>query len=185
MARVLMVVAPQQFRDEEYEHPRDVLVSRGAAVTTASVEPGECVGRFGARAHAEIAVADADPRDYDSIVFVGGAGSAVYFDDDRAHELARAVAADGGVVAAICIAPSTLARGGLLRGRRATAYPTQREDLIAHGAVWSDGPVEVDGRIITANGPEAARAFGEAIAEALGLQAACPSRETRKEQTCS
>ncbi len=169
MTQVLMVVAPQQFRDEEYEHPREVLLSRGATVTTASVEPGECIGRFGAKAHAEMAVADADPADYDAVVFVGGAGSAVYFDDERAHALARAVAERGGVVAAICIAPSTLARAGLLRGRRATAYPTQRDDLVAHGAAWSDGPVEIDGRIITANGPDAARAFGEAIADALGL----------------
>lgn len=169
MTRVLMVVAPQQFRDEEYEHPRDVLLSRGAQVTTASVEPGECIGRFGAKAHAELALADADPAEYDALVFVGGAGSAVYFDDAHAHALARAVAERGGVVAAICIAPSTLARAGLLGGRRATAYPTQRDDLVAHGAVWSDGPVEVDGRVITANGPDAATAFGEAIADALGL----------------
>ncbi|MCX8007539.1 MAG: DJ-1/PfpI family protein [Coriobacteriia bacterium] len=169
MPRVLMVVAPQQFRDEEYEHPREVLLRRGAVVVTASTVAGECLGRFGAVAHAEVALADVDPSDYDAVVFVGGAGSAVFFDDERAHTLAHAVADAGGVVAAICIAPSTLARAGLLRDRRATAFPTQKDDLIAHGAEWSDGPVEIDGRIITGNGPDAAREFGTAIADALGI----------------
>ncbi|MCL4079703.1 DJ-1/PfpI family protein [Coriobacteriia bacterium Es71-Z0120] len=169
MKRVVMVVAPQQFRDEEYEHPREVLRARGAEVVTASTHAGECIGRFGAKAQADAAIGEVDPEEFDAVLFVGGAGSAVYFDDERAHELARSIAQRGGVVAAICIAPSTLAHAGLLRGRRATAYPTQKDDLVAHGATWSDGPVEVDGRIITANGPDAARAFGEAVADALGL----------------
>lgn len=169
MKRVVMVVAPQQFRDEEYEHPREVFLARGADVVTVSTRPGECVGRCGAIALAEAAIGDVDPDTFDAVIFVGGAGSAVYFDDERAHELACNIARRGGVVSAICIAPSTLAHAGLLRGRRATAYPTQEDDLVAHGARWSDGPVEIDGKIITANGPDAARAFGEAIADAMGL----------------
>jgi len=52
---------------------------------------------------------------------------------------------------------------------RATAFPTQKKDLRDHGAIWSDGPVEVDGKIITANGPDAAYEFGLAISAALGL----------------
>lgn len=169
MKRVVMVIAPQQFRDEEYEHPREVLLSRGAEVVTASAHAGECVGRFGAKAQADLALDEVDPDAFDAVIFVGGAGSAVYFDDSRAHALARRIDERGGVVAAICIAPSTLAHAGLLKGKRATAYPTQKDDLVGYGAVWSDGPVEIDGRIITANGPDAARAFGEAVAEALSL----------------
>ncbi len=165
--RVLMVIAPDQFRDEEYARPKEVLEAAGAIVTTASVRPGVCHGKLGMEAAADVALADADPAQLDAVVFVGGAGSAVYFDDVTAHDVARGVAARGGVVAAICIAPSTLARAGLLAGRRATAYPTQRSDLVAHDAIWSDGPVEVDGRIVTANGPDAATAFGEAIAAVL------------------
>ena len=73
------------------------------------------------------------------------------------------------LLAAICIAPTTLAHAGLLDGVRATAFPDREDDLRAHGAVWTGAPVTVDGRIITGNGPEAAADFGEAIAEALGV----------------
>ncbi|MCE5203755.1 MAG: DJ-1/PfpI family protein [Actinomycetia bacterium] len=169
MSRVLMVIAPEMFRDEEYEHPKTVLEQRGATVTTASVAPGTCRGKLGMRATATIAVADADARDYDAVVFVGGDGASVFFDDPHAHQLARAASENGRVLAAICIAPGILARAGLLAGRRATAFESEKADLITHGALFTGAPVEVDGRVITANGPAAARLFGEAIADALGL----------------
>ncbi len=169
MRSVLMVVAQEVFRDEEYVEPKTVLETAGAQVTTASQEAGPATGRFGLTAEAALSVADAVHRQWDAVVFVGGAGAQVYFDDPHAHMLAQTTLTNGGVVAAICIAPSTLARAGLLAGVRATAFPSQEDDLKAHGAVWTGEEVTVDGRIITANGPQAATAFGQAIAEALEL----------------
>lgn len=169
MPRALMVIAPDTFRDEEYARPKDVLSSQGADVVTASTRTGECTGKLGMTAVAELGLADCSAADYDATVFVGGAGSEIFFDDPDAHRLAREASEAGRVLAAICIAPSTLARAGLLAGRRATAFPTQRADLETYGAVWTGDPVTVDGLIITANGPEAAQAFGEAIATSLGI----------------
>ncbi|MBN1192091.1 MAG: DJ-1/PfpI family protein [Coriobacteriia bacterium] len=169
MVNVLMVIAPAVFRDEEYEHPKQVLEGRGATITTASRAPGECRGKLGMTAEATIGIADAAASDYDAVVFIGGGGAEVFFDDPDAHRLAQEAVAGGGVVGAICIAPSILARAGLLRDVRATAFQSQREDLISHGAVWTGAPVEVSGPIVTANGPDAARAFGWAIGDVLGL----------------
>lgn len=169
MAHVLMIIAPDQFRDEEYAEPKRILEARGATVTTASKAPGRCRGKLGMTAEATLSLADARAEDYDAVVFVGGPGAEVYFDDPAAHALAREMRELGRVVAAICIAPSTLAHAGLLRGVRATAFPTQKEDLIAHGAIWTGAPVEVQDAIITASGPDAASDFGLAIADAVGL----------------
>jgi protease I len=166
---VVMVIAPEVFRDEEYAEPNRVLESRGAKVVTASVAPGECIGKLGLRVQAEISVEDAADRDWDAVIFVGGAGAAVYFDDAAAHRLARRAAGGSGLLSAICIAPSILAHAGLLSGIRATAFPSQEADLTAHGAVWTDASVEVDGRIVTGNGPEAAIEFGQTIGNLLGL----------------
>jgi protease I len=166
---VLMLIAPEIFRDEEYAHPKEVLEERGADVVTASVAPGPARGKLGMLARAEIALTDADADDYDAVVFVGGAGAEVFFDDTAAHALAREMRVQGKLISAICIAPSILARAGLLQGHRATSFPSRKDDLIAHGAVYTGEPVEIDGSIITANGPEAAYEFGEALADALGL----------------
>lgn len=165
----LIVIAPQKFRDEEYAVPRDILLARGARVTTASTAAGSCVGKLGMKAVADIALSDANAADYDAIIFVGGAGASVFFDDPVAHALARNLDAAGKIVSAICIAPTTLARAGLLRNVNATAFVSQAEDLKAHGAFYTGAPVEIAARIITANGPEAAEGFGNAVADALGL----------------
>lgn len=169
MTEVVMVIAPEVFRDEEYFEPKAVLEQRGARVVTASTAPGKCIGKLGAVAVADISVAEAALRDWSAVVFVGGGGAAVFFDDATAHELAARVHESAGIVSAICIAPSTLAHAGMLEGITATAFPSQREDLVQHGARWSTGPVTIDAPFITANGPEAAIAFGEAICDVLGL----------------
>jgi protease I len=158
-----MVIAPEVWRDEEYLEPKIVLEDAKVLVKTASVQAGPTYSKAGMRAIAEVVLAEADPEEYEAVVFVGGAGASVFFDDPAAHELARNALDAGKVVAAICIAPSTLARAGLLEGRSATAFESQEDDLVAHGANYTGEPVEVDGRIVTANGPAAATAFGEAI----------------------
>lgn len=168
MVRALMVIAPEVFRDEEYAEPKRVLEARGIDVTTASTRAGECTGKLGMRAVAELSLEDAAKQPWNAVLFVGGGGASVFFDDDVAHRVARDTLANGAVLAAICIAPSTLAHAGLLQERQATAFSSQRDDLISHGALWSDADVVVDGRLVTANGPDAATRFGEAVADLLG-----------------
>jgi protease I len=164
-----MIIAPTVFRDEEYSEPKRVLEAHDVEVTTASVAPGECIGKLGMRATATLSVADATARSWDAVIFVGGAGAQVFFDDPDAQRLARQQKDAERVLAAICVAPSTLAHAGLLQGVNATAFPSQEQDLSAHGALWSGDLVTIDGLIVTANGPESAEEFGEAIAAVLGV----------------
>ena len=167
MKTVLMVLAQDVFRDEEYIEPKILIENALIRIKTTSIEPGPCFGKTGARAMAEFALSTVNPSEYEAIIFIGGSGASVFFDDADTHRLAREMHGAGKIVAAICIAPSTLAHAGLLEGKKATAFESQKEDLIAHGAEFTGEPVEVDGRIITADGPESATAFGEAIRDLL------------------
>jgi len=169
MPDIVMVIAPKVFRDEEYAEPKRILESHGARVATASTAPGKCIGKLGLEAVADLSVSDATRKPWDAAVFIGGGGATVFFDDPDAHLLASRTLEAGGVVGAICIAPSVLARAGLLAGVPATAFPSQQSDLVAHGAQWTGDPVTVAGRIVTASGPEAAEQFGEALAGMLGI----------------
>jgi protease I len=165
--KVVLVIAPRNFRDEELFHTKEELEKAGIGTTIASTAAGTCSGALGGTAKAELTLDRVSEADFSGIVFVGGGGSSIYFDDKRAHRLAQMFAAAGKVVAAICIAPSTLANAGLLQGKRATAFPSEEGNLRSRGAAFTGEGVTVDGKIITADGPQSARAFGRAIVKAL------------------
>ena len=112
----------------------------------------------------DVVLGDVDAADYDAIVFVGG--YEYNRDDPEAQRIAQEAAAEGRLLAAICIAPITLAKAGVVEGKRVTASMGHNE-LREAGAVISSDDVERDGLIITANGPAASQEFGEAIAAAL------------------
>ena len=161
-----MVLAPERYQDKEYETPRCVLEAAGHTVfTTSTVHHAQ--GGLGGSTVVDVLLKEVDPVSYDAIVFVGGSGAHLYFDDPTAHGLARSFYEAEKLTTAICAGPSILANAGLLKGKKATCSPSQEENLKAHGAQVTGQPVEQDGFLITANGPMAAEAFGEKIAEAL------------------
>jgi len=96
-------------------------------------------------------------------------GATEYWNNEIAHNLARAALEKNKIVAAICIAPVTLAKAGLLKGKKATVWSSEANQLKSLGAIYTGKPVERDGLIVTANGPQAAEEFGETILAALGL----------------
>ncbi len=168
--RVVLIIAHKDFRDEEYSEPRTALESRGFQLTVASSSLETATGMLGTRVKPDILVSDIVVDDYAAIVFVGGVGAAEYWDDPIAHRIAQEAVAQGKVLAAICIAPVTLARAGVLQGKRATVFASETDKVQAGGATCTSESVVRDGLIITANGPGAARQFGETIAAALEEQ---------------
>ena len=169
MSEVVFVVAPNDFRDEELDHPRKVLENAGFDVIIASIAPGVCRGRFGLKVKATLDLKSALDEDADIVAFVGGGGAQVFFDNPDAHTLARETVARGKTCGAICIAPTTLGKAGLLNGYKATSFPSEQSTLTELGAKWTGTPVEVihivdtGADIITSNGPESAEKFGKAL----------------------
>ncbi|MBL8914558.1 MAG: DJ-1/PfpI family protein [Archangium sp.] len=165
---VLMVIAPQDFRDEELRVPKTAFELAGRRVTVASTRVGVCVSIAGRTIEVSLALPDTRCEDYAAVVFVGGAGATCLFDDPHAHRIARELYAQGALVTAICIAPTILARAGLLQEVEATAFPSEREELAQAGAKFIEAPVVTAGRVITADGPAASEAFAARILSALG-----------------
>ena len=163
----LLIIAYEHFRDEEYAEPKKVLEAAGFKVTTASLKIGVAKGKFGLEAPVDLALKDVKAADYDTVVFVGGPGSHGYFNDPAARAIAQEAHDAGKIVAAICAAPSILANAGLLKGRTATSFPDQGPNLTAKGAKFTGRGLEIDGNIVTADGPAHAKEFGEAIVKSV------------------
>ncbi len=167
MKRAAMIIAPEKFRDEELFEPKEILEKAGISVTVVSTGLSPAKGVKGGIITPEARITDLNTDDYDALIFVGGGGSSVYWDNPVAHALSHDTVKKGKILAAICIAPVTLARAGVLRGRRATVWPSEAEQLSTAGAQYTARSVEKDGNIITGSGPTAAREFGEEIKRAL------------------
>ncbi len=164
--KVLMVLAPEKFRDEEYFIPRQVLEGYGIKVFTTS-NKGEAVSIIEQKKVVVDVLLEDATTDYDAVIFVGGPGAAGYFNDQTALDLVKDFYEENKVIAAICIAPTILANAGILEGKKATVWPSESKNLKAKGATYTSQPVTQDGRIITANGPDAAKDFAETIVKAL------------------
>jgi len=169
---VLMITAPKNFRDEELFKPKVILEKNGYNVTIASLSRDMAKGMLGAKVVPDITLDEVDVDRYNAVIFVGGSGAEVYFDDEVAHSIAKDAYEKNKVLGAICIAPSTLAKAGVLKNKRATVWSSVLvrkcvNILKANGAIYVNEDVVVDGRIVTANGPGAAEKFGNEIVKLL------------------
>ncbi|OEG70850.1 hypothetical protein ATZ36_17955 [Candidatus Endomicrobiellum trichonymphae] len=167
MNKVVFITAPEAFRDEEYYKPKKILEDGDIEVITASVKTGELGGRFGFKTTSTLLIQDINPNDFDAIVYIGGNGSIVFFDNHYALKLANDFFKQRKPTASICIAGVILANAGILKGTKATVFIDGKEALIKGGAVYTGNPLEIDGNIITANGPDAAEDFGKAVLKSL------------------
>ena len=170
--KIVMIIAFQGFQDIEYANTRAEIEKRGYDITVVSSSLGEATGKFGKRVAVDNLLNEVSVDEYDAVVFIGGPGAAEYIDNGTAHNLAKEAIKKNKVLAAICIAPDILAKAGVLKGKKATVWSSIIDRrpikiLEDNGAIYVDRPVVVDGKIITANGPSAAKEFGETITKLL------------------
>jgi 4-methyl-5(b-hydroxyethyl)-thiazole monophosphate biosynthesis len=136
----------------------DVLRRGGVEVTSAALGSTLTVaGSRGIALLADASWAALDIGAFDALVLPGGGkGTDHLLADKRVLDAVRAFDAAGKYVTAICAAPTVLAAAGILKGRRATCYPTCAGQL---GESYDDAPVIADGNLITSQGPGTAMLF--------------------------
>lgn len=165
MNKLLLVVAPQNFRDEEYFDTKKEIEARNIKTETASTSLEVATGTMGGSTKPDLILKNADIKNYDGVIFIGGGGSSIYWNDKYALDIAKKAYEQGKVLGAICIAPRTLANAGLLKGKKFNSWESEVENIKELGGIHSKEDVVVDGKIVTGNGPKAASGFGRKIAE--------------------
>lgn len=173
--KVAMIIAFRNFRDAEYFLPKEILEGAGAEVVPVSTKKGLAIGADGGEVNVIVSLSEVNPENFDAIVFVGGPGALDYLDNQTSYNLAKESIEKGRILAAICISPLILANAGVLKEKKATVWasPLDRNPiriLKNGGAIYQDASVVVDGKIVTANGPEAAEEFGKKLVELLTEQ---------------
>ena len=167
MKNILFIIPPERFRDEELFITKTYLEKAGYRTTVASTKGGEINGSRGGKTQATLILDEINTSNYDAVVFVGGGGSKLLFNNQLAQEIARKMVFGGKIVAAICLAPVILANAGILKGVRATVAGTEAKTLEEKRAIYTGPGVFSDRNIVTANGPKSSELFAKTIEKLL------------------
>ena len=169
----IAILATNGFEQSELMDPRENLKTAGYTVDVVSPEAGSIRGwkdkDWGDTVEVDVALADADAKDYDALVLPGGVINPDKLRmDPAALEFIRAFADDDKVIAAICHAPWLLVETGIAKDRDVTSWPSVRTDLENAGGRWRDEAVVEDGNLITSRKPEDIPAFSRAVIRRVG-----------------
>lgn len=170
--RIAIVVAFRNFRDEEYFIPKQVFENVGAKIIVFSTSVGTAIGVHGGETQVQKTLEEYNPKDFDAVIFVGGSGARELMENSSAHRIAQETVDAGKIVGAICIAPTILAKAGVLTTKKATVWSSPLDKsavtiLKEGGALYKKAGVVIDGKIITAEGPSFAEEFAESLLKLL------------------
>lgn len=166
MKKVAVLLA-DGFEEIEALTAVDLLRRASIYVNTVSITEDYVVhGAHGINVQTEDLFEEVNFVGYDMIVLPGGMPGTTHLDEHAGvHRVINDFAESGKYVAAICAAPSILGGMGLLKGRRATCYPSFESKL--SGAVIGKTPVVQDGNIITSRGMGTAIDFALKLVEVM------------------
>lgn len=176
MLLMVYILLGAGFEEAEALVTADVLRRAGVPVTLAGIGGDFVAGSHNITVRADQPVEAVGLKAGDMVVLPGGMGGVASMEgSEAAMALIRQAASDPGLwLAAICAAPTLLARAGLLSaGARCVCYPGMEGELAKAGAVpQMDRSAVAEGKLITGRGPGSAFDFGLALAEALAGTAA-------------
>ena len=143
----------------------DILRRAGLNVTTAGVGKRSATGSHQITVSTDALLDEISSGTYDLILLPGGPGTKALGEVTALQGMLKRQAHGGLPIAAICAAPTILAKLGILEGKRATCFPAVESQMA--GAQLSHYPVVVDDRIITSRGAGTAVPFALAVVELL------------------
>lgn len=166
MKKALVPLAPG-FEEIEAITVIDILRRAGVAVTVAGTVAGPIEASRQTKHIPDCTLDEVRAEEFDLLVLPGGQpGTTNLRHDPRVRRDIETIRARGGLIAAICAAPTVLAATGMLTGRAATCHPSVHAELATTARVV-DERVVVDGDIITSQAAGTAMEFAFQLVELL------------------
>ncbi|QOV12633.1 DJ-1/PfpI family protein [Viridibacillus arvi] len=168
--KILLIIPPERFNEDELFQPKEALEHAGIEVTIASTKKGEITGDYQGKTNAEEIFSEVSATNYDALAVIGGSGTNDYlWGNQELLSYLKQAHEQNVLVTGICAGAVTVAKTGLLTGRKATCYPldVQKNELKNLNVEYVEQHVVVHDDIITGDGPDGAKEFGKSLVEAL------------------
>ena len=163
---MVYIVLGAGFEEMEAVVPCDLLRRAGVDTQLAGIGSTEILGSRGITVKADCTVEEAKWEQADMIVLPGGLGGVKsILNCETVMEAVKKAFADGRFVAAICAAPTILAKLGITDQKKATCYPGMEGEM--GQALMCEVGCATDGRVITGRAAGSAFEFGFALIAAL------------------
>jgi len=163
---MVYIILGTGFEEIEAVSPCDILRRGGVDVKFAGIGGTLITGGNGITVQADCTVEDMDLNAMEMIVLPGGMGGVRSILGSAASINAVKTAYEQEkLVAAICAAPTILAKLGITDGKHATVYPGMEADM--GSAIMEDTNAIKDGHVLTGRAPGAALDFGYLLLETL------------------
>lgn len=154
------------FEETEAIAPVDLMRRAGIQVHTVGIGSQTVTGSHGIKIQADITLEEMDLTALEMIVLPGGLGGVASISaSQEALNAVRFAWENGRYVAAICAAPTILAKLGITDGREITCYPGCEAQM--GSAQLTDLAAVQDGKLITGTSAGCAVAFGLQLISAL------------------
>ena len=165
----VVILIDNSYQEMEVWYPYFRLQEWGAAVQFAGALAGHTYeSKLGYPAKTDLSYDQLAVSDFDGVIVPGGIAPDRIRRYAKANCFVKEMNDTGKLVAAICHGPSVLCSAhGLLKGRRATAFHSIKDDVINAGALWADAEVIVDKNLITSRNPEDLPAFCRELIRSL------------------
>ena len=158
------------FEEIEAFTPVDVLRRVGVEVKTVSINEGtkKVMGAHGIEVSADLTLDEYKEDCAEMIILPGGSdGTKNLENHPKIKEIILSAVERDLYVAAICAAPTILAKMGLLKGLKATCYPSLTNVLMENGVKYKNEKVVCDKRFITSMGAGTSGEFAFKLVEKL------------------
>jgi len=156
----VVIITGPEFEDVEVIYPYYRLLAAGFSVNIATDNGQDIKGKFGVpissliKPNKPVSTTNLKIDDYDLVVIPGG-----HIAPDKIRQqqevldFIRDMKENNKLIVSICHGPWVLISAGILKGVRATCYPSMIDDLKNAGAIYLNEPVVVDKNIVTSRRP--------------------------------
>ncbi len=151
MSKKALIITGKMVQDHEFIYPYYRVTEDSYSVDVATPDGSQTMGQLGAAKVVPTHTTNSiKVSDYDILILPGGAKCMEYLRQDKpAIDVIRGFYDDEKVIASICHAAQLLISARIVQGKQIAGYYSLKDDINNAGAVYTDLPVVIDGKIVT------------------------------------
>ncbi len=153
MSKKICVFLEDMVEDSEFLYPYMRLKEEGHEVVSVAPSKKYYQGKGGMQFKPDKAFSEVKDQEFDAVIIPGGYAPDRWRRDQEIIDFVKYHYDRGAIVASVCHGPWLLISAKIVKGKKVTAFPAIKDDLINAGAIYNGNDMEEDGNLITSTNP--------------------------------